>query len=110
MGLEIQVGTPPVEGRYVVWTPCKALQIREWCEPSIASFHGGRWHSYEPVWGWIGPLPVVHGNDCSEKARAWHGVRSMNCDPSTADYLNATMLIFATFVVGYLVGWWMKGK
>lgn len=67
MGLEIQVGTPPVDGRYVVWTPCKALQIREWCEPSIASFHGGRWHSYEPVWGWIGPLPVVHGNDCLKK-------------------------------------------
>jgi hypothetical protein len=34
----------------------------------------------------------------------------MNCAPSNADYLNATMLIFATFVVGYLVGWWMKGK
>jgi hypothetical protein len=67
MGLEIQVGTPPVEGRYVVWTPCKALQVREWCEPSIASFHDGRWHAYEPVWGWIGPLPVVHGNDCLKK-------------------------------------------
>jgi hypothetical protein len=69
MGLEIQVGTPPVEGRYVVWTPCRALQVREWCEPSIASFHDGRWHAYEPVWGWIGPLPVVHGNDCLVKQR-----------------------------------------
>jgi hypothetical protein len=64
MGLEIQTGPPPAEGRYVVWMPCAARQVREWCEPSIATFHGGRWHSYEPVWGWIGPLPVVHGNDC----------------------------------------------
>lgn len=61
--IEIQTGEPPEPGRYVVWTPCAALQVREWCEPSIASFHDGRWHSYEPVWGWIGPLPVVPGND-----------------------------------------------
>lgn len=67
MGLEVQVGTPPVDGRYVVYTPCKALQIREWCEPSIATWQGGRWHAYEPVWGWVGPLPVVHGNDCLKK-------------------------------------------
>jgi hypothetical protein len=65
--LEIQTGEPPEPGRYVVWTPCKALQAREWCEPSIATWQGGRWHSYEPVWAWIGPLPVVHGNDCLPK-------------------------------------------
>lgn len=65
--LEINVGEPPEPGRYVVWTPCKALQVREWCEPSIATWHDGHWHSYEPVWGWIGPLPVVHGNDCLNK-------------------------------------------
>ena len=64
MTLEIQTGTPPEEGRYVVWTPCEALQVREWCETSIALWHGGRWHTYWPVWAWIGPLPVVHGNDC----------------------------------------------
>jgi hypothetical protein len=67
MTLEIQVGDPPVEGRYVVWTPCAALSAREWCEPSIATWHGGKWHFYDPVWGWIGPLPVVHGNDCLRK-------------------------------------------
>lgn len=64
MSLEIQVGEPTVPGRYVVWTPCKARQAREWCEPSIAAWHDGRWAFREPVWGWIGPLPVVHGNDC----------------------------------------------
>lgn len=64
MTLEISVGDPPVEGRYVVWTPCKALQAREWCEPSIATWHDGQWAFREPVWAWIGPLPVVHGNDC----------------------------------------------
>lgn len=67
--LEIQVGDPPEPGRYVVWTPCRALQAREWCEPSIATWHGGKWHFYEPVWGWIGPLPVVHGNDCLKEMR-----------------------------------------
>ena len=52
------------EGRYLVWTPCAALQVREWCEPSIATFHNGRWHTYDPPWAWFGPLPVVHGDDC----------------------------------------------
>lgn len=71
MKLEIQTGTPPEDGRYVVWTPCAALQVREWCEPSIALWQGGRWHSYDPPWAWIGPLPVVHGNDCLAKAREY---------------------------------------
>ena len=64
MALEIQTGPPPEDGRYVVWTPCAARQAREWCEPSIALWHGGKWHSYDPPWAWVGPLPVVHGNDC----------------------------------------------
>lgn len=67
MKLEIQTGRPPEDGRYVVWTPCAALQVREWCEPAIATYQGGRWHTYDPVWAWIGPLPVVHGNDCLPK-------------------------------------------
>lgn len=64
MALEISVGDPPENGRYVVWHPCAARQVREWCEPSIATFHNGQWHTFHPVWAWIGPLPVVHGNDC----------------------------------------------
>jgi hypothetical protein len=49
----------------------RGASAREWCEPSIATWHGGRWHSYDPVWGWIGPLPVVHGNDCLKKMREY---------------------------------------
>ncbi len=58
--MDIQVGEPTVEGRYVVWTPCKAASARQWCEPSIATWHGGRWHTFEPVRGWIGPLPLCN--------------------------------------------------
>lgn len=60
MPLEIQTGTPPADGRYVVWMPCAARQVREWCEPSIQTWQGGRWHHAEPVHCWIGPLPVVN--------------------------------------------------
>jgi len=60
MTLEIQVGEPPEPGRYVVWTPCKALSARQWCEPSIATWHNGHWHCFDPVWGWIGPLPLCN--------------------------------------------------
>lgn len=70
MTLEIQVGNPTVEGRYVIWTPCKSRQVREWCEPHIATWHNGRWIFGDPVWGWIGPLPVVHGDDCLKKIEA----------------------------------------
>lgn len=62
--MKLSVGQPPIDGRYVVYAPCKALQVREWCEPRIATWAKGRWHHGEAVWGWVGPLPVVHGNDC----------------------------------------------
>jgi hypothetical protein len=78
MTLEIQVGDPTEEGRYIVYHPCASLQVREWCEPSIATWHGGRWHSFHPVWGWIGPLPVVHGKECIEKITAHY--------PSATEY------------------------
>lgn len=58
--MDIQVGEPTIEGRYVVWTPCKAISAREWCEPSIVTWHGGRWHARELVRGWIGPLPLCN--------------------------------------------------
>lgn len=63
MALEIQIGDPPEDGRYVVYRPCASRQIREWCEPEIALWHGGRWHSFHPVKGWIGPLPL--GNEAT---------------------------------------------
>ena len=61
--MNIQTGLPTVEGRYVIWTPCASPQVRQWCEPSIATWHGGQWHSRELIYGWVGPLPVVHTRD-----------------------------------------------
>lgn len=55
--MEISVGQPLIEGRYVVFVQCASHQISEWCEPAIATWQGGRWHFSEPVYGWIGPLP-----------------------------------------------------
>lgn len=57
--MEISVGQPPADGCYVVFTPCEAQSCREYCEPEIATWHGGRWHTWRPVYGWIGPLPVI---------------------------------------------------
>lgn len=69
MSLEISVGQPPEEGRYVIFTPCAALGARHFCEPSIATWQGGRWHTFNPPWGWIGPLPVIHGDELLKKQR-----------------------------------------
>lgn len=58
--MEIRTGDPSVEGRYVVWKPSASRQISDWCEPSIATWHGGKWHSFDAVHCWTGPLPVVN--------------------------------------------------
>lgn len=68
--MEISVGQPPADGRYVVFAPCAAPSCREYCEPEIATWHGGKWHYWRPVWGWIGPLPVIHGDEITAKLRA----------------------------------------
>lgn len=57
--MEISVGQPSADGRYVAFIQCASRQIPDWCEPIIATWHGGRWHTSEPVYGWIGPLPVT---------------------------------------------------
>jgi hypothetical protein len=54
-----RTGDPPEDGRYVVFAVCASQQVRDWCEPHIATWHGGRWHFHSPVLGWIGPLPQV---------------------------------------------------
>lgn len=59
MTLEISVGRPPVEGRYVAFVQCAGNQVSEWCEPIIATYHGDRWHCGQSVYGWIGPLPLA---------------------------------------------------
>lgn len=58
--MEIQVGPPPEEGRYVAFVPCASPQVSDWCEPIIATYHGERWHIGKPVYGWIGPLPLAN--------------------------------------------------
>lgn len=57
--MEIQVGQPQAEGRYVVFVCCQSAQVSDWCQPEIATWHGGRWHTRETVHGWIGPLPLA---------------------------------------------------
>lgn len=59
MSLEISVGQPQAEGRYIVFVQCQSVQIAEWCQPEIATWHGGRWHTGKAVYGWIGPLPLA---------------------------------------------------
>lgn len=61
--MEIQVGQPPADGRYVAFVQCASAQIPDWCEPVIATWHGGKWHLGEAVYGWIGPLPLAKGRD-----------------------------------------------
>ena len=64
--MEIQFGIPPIDGRYVVLVRCKSLQVRNWCEPKIDTWHKGRWHGFDEVLGWIGPLPAVSVSDLEQ--------------------------------------------
>jgi hypothetical protein len=59
--MKIETGTPAEDGRYVVFVQCASGQIREWCEPIIAAWHGGRWHfaGNAYVLGWSGPIPPL---------------------------------------------------
>lgn len=57
--MEVQTGTPPEDGRYVAFVQCASLQISDWCEPVILSYHSGSWQYMWPVFGWIGPLQPV---------------------------------------------------
>lgn len=57
--MQIQVGNPPIDGRYVAFVRCKGHGVSEWCEPIIATFHGGRWHETREVFGWSGPIKPV---------------------------------------------------
>lgn len=59
----VQTGTPTVEARYVAFVRCSAAQARDWVEPLIMTWHGGRWHTtfinQRRIIGWLGPLPVL---------------------------------------------------
>ncbi|WP_372732949.1 hypothetical protein [Novosphingobium sp.] len=60
MTLEAKQGTPPVDGRYVVYSFIPMRSIPGWTQPTIATWEGGRWHHRLPVEAWIGPLPIIH--------------------------------------------------
>lgn len=67
--MKISVGDPTEEGRYVVFTRCDSLQVKDWCEPEIATWHGGQWHNRRYVHGWIGPLPLARFSELKEMRR-----------------------------------------
>lgn len=61
--LQPQKGRPPEEGRYVAFVRCASYQVKDWLEPEIATWHGGKWHNFRPVFAWIGPLPLCKFED-----------------------------------------------
>lgn len=67
--MEIRTGIPPADGRYVAFVRCASSQVRDWAEPIITTWHGGRWHNDRPVFGWIGPLPVTKVEALMRQAR-----------------------------------------
>lgn len=68
--MKIQVGKPLVNGRYVVFVRCASHQVKDWCEPEIATWHDGLWHHGKHVHGWIGPLPLAHWKALVNEANA----------------------------------------
>jgi hypothetical protein len=59
---DIRTGKPGVDGRYVVFVQCAAVQARDWVEPVIMTWAGERWHTTfaKPnIRGWLGPIPVM---------------------------------------------------
>lgn len=55
--MKIQTGRPTLDGYYVVYVRCASYQIKDWCQPLIASWAFGKWQTVHTVHGWIGPLP-----------------------------------------------------
>lgn len=70
--MKVETGKPKIEGRYVVFIPCASSQVRDWVEPIIMVWHGGRWQStFMPqanVVAWCGPIPVMKAGDIEAKA------------------------------------------
>ncbi len=59
---DIRTGKPKVEGRYVVFIQCAAVQARDWVEPIILTWASDRWHTAyaaHKIIGWLGPIPVM---------------------------------------------------
>lgn len=67
--MKIETGTPPIEGRYVVFV--EGDRSNGYCEPLLVTWHGGKWHSWRKVLGWSGPVPVMRAEFLTEM----HGLR-----------------------------------
>jgi hypothetical protein len=57
--VKLETFDPVEDGRYVAFVQCASGQVREWAEPIIATWQGGRWHCGKRVYGWIGPIPPL---------------------------------------------------
>lgn len=57
--VNLETGTPSVDGRYVVYVQAASHQIRDWCEAKLATWHKGRWDLGVPVFYFAGPLPAM---------------------------------------------------
>jgi len=57
--VKIEVSQPQADGRYVIFVQCASHQVRDWCEPKIATWANGRWHTTDAIFGWIGPIPLA---------------------------------------------------
>jgi hypothetical protein len=55
--MKIETGTPPSDGRYIIWQPIKGST---YAEPKIVDRLRGNWLwcNDAPVLGWCGPLPL----------------------------------------------------
>lgn len=70
--LSINTGAPKADGRYVAFIRCQAAQVRDFVEPIIMVWHGGKWQStFMPranVVAWCGPIPVMKISDIAASA------------------------------------------
>lgn len=60
--MNLETGNPKFDGRYVVYVE----GVLGWLEPKIVMWSKNRWHflhsteAYpDPVFSWIGPLPIM---------------------------------------------------
>ncbi|MBA3831635.1 MAG: hypothetical protein H0X34_07040 [Chthoniobacterales bacterium] len=69
---DIKTGSPKIDGRYVAFVRCQAVQAKDWVEPIIMTWHSSRWHTTyianRQIIGWLGPIPVMKADDIEAKA------------------------------------------
>lgn len=63
--MKLETGTPPSQGRYLVYVRCASRQIPDWLEAKLGTWHNGRWDLGVPVYAWLGPLPTMKVSDAT---------------------------------------------